>query len=225
MERVSRIDTAYAADRAAALAGVPTSTLHYWAREEILVPSVSQERVKLWSLADLMSLRTISWLRGSKANPAGHEIPATSMPAVRRALTALRGLDLSLWGTDGQSTVLVDHQGRIHIRQPSGMVVRPLRDGLQQVVADEVLDLAAPFFEQGRLGPDLRRPRPLLRIVPGKLAGAPHIAQTRLETEAVYALSQRGMSPARIATLYPFTSPAAISEAIDLEDQLHGKAA
>lgn len=33
--------------------------LHYWARQEILVPSVSPERVKLWSYGDLMALRTI----------------------------------------------------------------------------------------------------------------------------------------------------------------------
>jgi DNA-binding transcriptional MerR regulator len=41
---------AYAADRAAALSGVPQSTIHWWARNEILIPSVSAERVKLWSM-------------------------------------------------------------------------------------------------------------------------------------------------------------------------------
>lgn len=38
---------AYQADRAAALSGVPLSTVHWWAREEILVPSISAQRVKL----------------------------------------------------------------------------------------------------------------------------------------------------------------------------------
>lgn len=50
---------AYTAERAAALSGVPKSTIHYWARQDILVPSVSAERVKLWSYGDLMALRTI----------------------------------------------------------------------------------------------------------------------------------------------------------------------
>lgn len=50
---------AYTAERAAALSGVPKSTVHNWARQDILVPSVSAERVKLWSYGDLMALRTI----------------------------------------------------------------------------------------------------------------------------------------------------------------------
>ncbi|HZO49924.1 MAG TPA: MerR family transcriptional regulator [Gaiellaceae bacterium] len=50
---------AYTADRASALSGVPKSTLHYWARIEILVPRISPERIKLWSYPDLMALRTI----------------------------------------------------------------------------------------------------------------------------------------------------------------------
>jgi len=37
----------YTAERAAALSGVPKSTIHYWAREGVLAPSVSAEKVKL----------------------------------------------------------------------------------------------------------------------------------------------------------------------------------
>ncbi len=44
--------------RRAALSGVPKSTVHYWSRQGILVPSVSPERVKLWSYGDLMALRS-----------------------------------------------------------------------------------------------------------------------------------------------------------------------
>jgi DNA-binding transcriptional MerR regulator len=52
---------AYTADRAAALSGVPRSTVHYWASHDILTPSVSSQRVKLWSFADLLALRVIYW--------------------------------------------------------------------------------------------------------------------------------------------------------------------
>ena len=38
---------AYPAERAAALSGVTLSTVHWWARNDVLVPSVSVERVKL----------------------------------------------------------------------------------------------------------------------------------------------------------------------------------
>jgi DNA-binding transcriptional MerR regulator len=87
---------AYTADRAAALSGVPKSTIHYWARKGYLVPSVSAERVKLWSYTDLLALRTIYWLRQPKRTHEGQEIPASTMPAVRRALQALQALDLGV---------------------------------------------------------------------------------------------------------------------------------
>jgi uncharacterized protein (DUF433 family) len=217
--------TAYPADRAAALAGVPQSTVHYWAREGILVPSVSAEKLKLWSFADLMGLRTIAWLRRRKISAAGHDIPHATMPKVRRALRALEGLDLSLWTADAGSTVLVDPNGEIIIRHSPGLV-RPVgHAGELQTVALDFLDLMAPFNAEDRAGPDLRRPRPRLRIVPGKLAGAPHIERTRLETQAVHALARRGLEPERIVRLYPFTDLEAIREAIDLENQLQRIAA
>jgi hypothetical protein len=80
---------AYTADRAAALSGVPRSTIHWWARERILVPSVSPSRQRLWSFADLMGLRTIYWLRRGKTTESGVDVPATSMGAVRAALVSL----------------------------------------------------------------------------------------------------------------------------------------
>jgi uncharacterized protein (DUF433 family) len=50
----------------------------------------------------------------------------------------------------------------------------------------------------------LLRPRELLRIVPRKLSGAPHVLDTRVETQAIAALSQRGYAPDKIRELYPF---------------------
>jgi DNA-binding transcriptional MerR regulator len=73
---------AYTADRASALSGVPKSTVHYWSRHELLSPSVSAEKVKLWSYADLMGLRIIYWLRQRKTDSAGAEIPRTSVKAI-----------------------------------------------------------------------------------------------------------------------------------------------
>src|SRR5579859_911821 len=104
---------AYTADRAAALSGVPKTTIHWWAREEILIPSVSPVRVKLWSYGDLLGLRTIAWLRATKTDEAGAAIPKTAMPMVRVALDALRGLDLGLWSDESTPNVGVDRGGRI----------------------------------------------------------------------------------------------------------------
>ena len=104
---------AYTADRTAALSGVPKSTVHYWARRGILVPSISDVRIKLWSYSDLMSLRTIAWLRATKTAPDGHDVPATAMSAVRRALQELLELDLGLWTEDVGPGVAVDRRGKI----------------------------------------------------------------------------------------------------------------
>lgn len=208
---------AYSADRAAALSGVPKSTVHYWARKEILVPSISDVRVKLWSYSDLMSLRTIAWLRATKTAPDGQDVPATAMPAVRRALNELAKLDLDLWVEDVGPSVAVDRRGKIvldlgdHPRHADG----------QQLLDADQFQLLRPFEISRELrGPDLVAPRPRLRIVPGKLSGAPHVHRTRIETEALAALARRGMEAARIVLLYPVISKADVSDALDLERQL-----
>src|ERR1035437_8112356 len=104
----------YTADRAAALSGVPLSTVRWWANHEILVPSVSQTRVMLWSYADLMQLRIIHWLRKPKVGKdERREIPASTMNAVRRARGRLASLDLELWTEEGGPSVRVDHRGTV----------------------------------------------------------------------------------------------------------------
>jgi len=207
---------AYTADRAAALSGVPWSTVHYWARKEILVPSVSPSRVKLWSYTDLMGLRTISWLRQRKVSTTGWDVPATTMPAVRRALAALANLDVELWSEEGGPSVRVDLNGEIFILTDWG-AERP--DGARPLDED-MLNLIEPFQLRAARGPDLQRPRPNLRIVPGKLSGSPHIAHSRIETLAVAALADRGFDSEKISRLYPQVMPIALVEAVDLERQL-----
>jgi uncharacterized protein (DUF433 family) len=206
---------AYTAERAAALSGVPMRTVHDWARKEILVPSISPTRIKLWSYSDLMGLRTIYWLRRTKQTDSGSDIPATSMAAVRRARAELRALDLDLWNEDGGPSVRVDAAGKVVI--VSGGRAEAER---QQVMAD-TLDLIAPFqTTEGLRGPDLIAPRPRLRIVPGKLGGSPHVQRSRVETRALAALVGRGMSRGNVVQLYPALDPGAINEAIELEEQL-----
>lgn len=207
---------AYTAERAAALSGVPRSTVHYWAREKILVPSISATRVKLWSYPDLMGLRTIYWLRQTKDAGDGPEVPRTSMHAVRRALKTLRSLELELWTEDGGPNVAVDRAGRVVIN-PDEV---PMTADFQHFLSSDLVNLVAPFPAREAWGPDLRAPRPLLRIVPGKLSGSPHIARTRIETIALAALAKRGLETAKVYTLYPVVETGAIDEALDLERQL-----
>lgn len=209
---------AYTADRAAALSGVPRSTVHYWARKDILVPSVSPLRVRLWSYADLMGLRTIYWLRQPKSSGPSAEVPASTMSQVRRALEALRALDLRLWTEECGPAVAVDRRGEILVLEAGGETVTTLQG--QQAFDADMLDLVAPFpTERGARGPDLRAPRPSLRMLPGKLAGSPHVRRTRVETEALAAVSRR-LSRKRVYQLYPALEQHAVDEALDLESQL-----
>lgn len=208
---------AYTADRAAGLSGVPKSTIHYWARKGILVPSISPDRVKLWSYSDLMGLRTISWLRRDKGG-AGHDVPASSMRAVRRALETLADLDMKLWTEDSGPSVCVDGGGHVFLNTVDGP-----RTSDGQAFLDGTLDLIEPFTVAGASGPDLHRPRPSLRIVPGKLSGAPHILGTRIETEAIAAIARRNFTHGEIAALYPEIQIEAVAEAVDLESQMSGR--
>lgn len=214
-------DGTYEAARAAALAGVPLSTVYDWARKEVIVPSVSQSRVKLWSYADLMALRITSWLRQPKRDG---EVPASSMTAVRMAMKLLRESGDSLWSTneagDHRSPLLVSRSGEIHVR--SGAEVSTLAG---QLAMGEILNPLGPFDAEGHRGPDLVRPRPHLRIVPGKVAGEPHLAGSRITSLSVAALSLRGFDLERIAVMYPDEDPAAILDAIDLEHDLAPAAA
>src|SRR5687768_2128943 len=79
----------YDASRAAALSGVPKTTIYYWANNGILLPSISSEQTRLWSFQDLLAIRLIQWFRKEKATPDG-VIPATQMITIRRALRRLK---------------------------------------------------------------------------------------------------------------------------------------
>lgn len=211
---------AYPADRAAALSGVPQSTVHYWAREAILVPSISAQKVKLWSYSDLMGLRIIYWLRQTKTAPDGAAVPRTTMLAVKRALKQLAELDLSLWSEDAGPTVNVDRGGQILVRSEPDREA-PHRQRTLPAKEDDFLSVIDAFeAAEGARGPDLHTPRPSLRIVPGKLGGAPHVAHTRLESQALGALAESGLPLAKIYRLYPDFEHRAIDDALDLERQL-----
>lgn len=219
---------AYSAERAAALSGVPKSTVHYWARHGFLVPSVSIEKPKLWSYADLLRLRVIYWLRQPKDQlgrtiprkspiPDRQPIPPTTMRAIQRAFSKLAELDLDLF--DGvRPAIRVDHLGEVYLPW-GGRPVRE-RDG-QLVIEPGVIDLIAPFeVARGQRGPDLVAPRPHLRIIPSKLSGSPHVEGTRVETEALHALEGDGFSVDQITELYPALPRVGIDEALALERQL-----
>lgn len=214
MSELMEIGGAYTADRAAALSGVPKSTIYYWARRGHLLPSVARKPL-LWSYTDLLALRTIYWLRQPK-KAFDREVPATSMPKVQRALKQLRSVDLGLFD-QGRPIVAVTLSGDVVF--DADAVPLQLVEG--QYLERELVDIVGPFEGlEGTRGPDLAWPRSTVQILPGKISGAPHIAGTRLPTQSIYALADRGLSVERLGKIYPFVSPQSLQESIDLELQL-----
>ncbi len=206
---------AYPADRAAALAGIPKSTLHYWARTELVVPSISSSKLKRWSYADLLLLRLIDWLRQDK--PPDLKIAKTSIRRIRQTLARAEDLGEHLMSEGFE--VYVDQGGGLVFGGKLGLHI-PLGHGIAQGRLDTKVDLVRPFEAHGLHGPDLVQPRASLRIVPGKLSGEPHVEQTRIPTQMLAALSRRGFGPARIVDLYPALRIESVEEALDLERQL-----
>ncbi len=164
-----------------------------------------------------MALRTIYWLRQRKVTSEGSDIPASTMPAVRRAIRHLHDLDLDMWTEEGGPRVAVDPSGEIYL-QRSEEEVEDLYGG--RPLDKDLLNLIEPFATKTTSGPDLQRPREHLRIVPGKLSGSPHIAHTRLETVTIASLRDRGFRPDGIGRMYPNVAPVGLFEAVDLEQQL-----
>lgn len=214
---IGHFGAAYVADRAAGLAGIPRSTLHYWAREGIWTPSVSDTRVKLWSYADLLGLRLIDWLRQDKDE---FRIPRSSMKKIRAALASVESFGQRLQADSLR--VWVDRKGGIVLGLEHEVFVA-LRGGfLQRLVGTEV-DLIDAFASRaGVKAPNLMVPRPTLRIIPGKLSGEPHVMNTRIPTTAIVALKRRGLQQREIVELYPGLVERNVEEAIDLEEQLEG---
>ena len=212
------IGGAYSADRAAALSGVPRRTIYYWARKGHLVPAVSQSPL-LWSYTDLLALRTLYWLRQPK-RAFDREVPATSMGKVRQALEELKKLNLDLFEGD-RPIVTVTLKGEISV----DVEAKPLQVVEGQYLERELVDLIGPFEGlEGTRGPDLAWPRPTVQILPRKISGAPHIAGTRLPTQSLSALAERGFTVDLLAEIYPFVSRDSLGDSIDLEKQLQQNA-
>ena len=232
-------DGCYEARRAAALSGVPVSTVYRWARLGIVEPSVSPTKIKLWSYADLMALRVVYWLRHPKqvqdtevaAGPrpgarvavidaadgwVSHEVRRSPMGDVRRALAELEHRGLDIWddAAEPNSPLQVDHSGKIWL-QVDGVAER---DG--QAALPGILDLLGPFECGHQRGPDLLRPRPRLRIIPGKMSGEPHLAGSRITTQVAAALYERIPDATRIAALYGGLDAGGFEEAIEFEHSL-----
>ena len=181
-----------------------------------MVPSVARTKVKRWSYADLLMLRLVDWLRQDK--PDYQDVARVSVQMIRQRLERTEDLGEQL--LDRGLVVWVDHKGQLVLEEPGGGMHVPLGHGFAQEVVDTKVNLVRPFGFEGLRGPDLVRPRPTLRIVPGKLSGEPHVEATRIPTRRLATLARRGFAEERILEMYSVLDPTNVAEAIDLEGQL-----
>ena len=206
----------YNARRAAALAGVPLRTLSYWAQTGLYRPSIApQPRTRLWSWADLLALRAIDWLRRKKGEG---EPLSVNTAQIRRALAQLDAAGYA--PSDLHRLVLVSQGGVLFLKTEDALTVKA-RPG-QQILMPDTLKLVPAYLGKG---PDLLIPRPMLRILPGKLHGEPHVQETRIASATLFALHDAGYTMEQIRSMYPQASPEAIKDAIDLEQSLNRSAA
>ena len=139
------------------------------------------------------------------------------MTRVREALAELDERGLDIWDDSGgnlSSPLRVDVSGQIWL-DVDGV---PLHEG--QAALPGSLDLLGPFDLADRNGPDLRRPRPNLRIVPGRVSGEPHLAKSRITTLSAAALYQNLGDLAAVAALYPGFGVEAFKDAVEFERSL-----
>jgi uncharacterized protein (DUF433 family)/DNA-binding transcriptional MerR regulator len=199
----------YNAQRAAALSGVPKSTLHYWAREGIYQPSIALgPRDRLWSWGDLLALRAIDWFRRNKTEDA---LPRASMRQIREALEAMdrHGLSRDELGR----IIAIDQGGRLYLQVAEAPVFTTPRG---QGALHDFLELVQPYNS----APHLLEPRPLVRIRPGKLHGEPHVLRTRVPTATIFQLRQMGYELVELGAMYPMATPEALAQAIEFEQSL-----
>jgi uncharacterized protein (DUF433 family) len=69
-------------------------------------------------------------------------------------------------------------------------------------------------------GPHLVEPKDNVRILPGTLAGQPHVKDKRIPTELVIDLADQGFPAEMIRRAYPALEDEDIRDAIDFEQEL-----
>lgn len=118
---------------------------------------------------------------------------------------------------DDVCALLVTADGHVFLRTDAPVLVEPLTGQRRH---EQLNVLGEVRLANMMVGPDLIRPRPALRIVPGKLAGEPHVEGTRITSRMIAGLAGRGFDVERILKLYPRLTRAAAEQAVDLEESV-----
>jgi uncharacterized protein (DUF433 family) len=136
----------------------------------------------------------------------------------RRIREAIEAIDRrALSRTDLHDIVVRTERGELYMNVDVKLI-RADRSGQFAMT-----ELAVVYPYKG--SPDLLQPCPLLRIIPGKLHGEPHLVNTRISSATIYALHSDGFPLAQIREMYPEADLEALVQAVDLEQPLQQRAA
>jgi uncharacterized protein (DUF433 family)/DNA-binding transcriptional MerR regulator len=195
---------AYEPRVAAALTGATLGQLGYWRKTGVLAPELSEARPVLYSLRDLIALRTAVYLRTDR-----------SLQAIRKALQTLHDIG----ETDHLSSYRLVSQGRksIALVRDDGAVDLVERPG-QSLTVVKLGDVLRSFPLGDVEVPNLLHPRRRLSVDPQVRGGHPVVAGTRVPFELVASLVRDGVAPEKIADFYPSVTAAAARDAADFAD-------
>jgi uncharacterized protein (DUF433 family) len=137
----------------------------------------------------------------------------TSLQKIRRALNTLRE-DLGE-REHLSSYVLVAGPDTIYLAAPDH-AVDLIKGG--HVVIHQMVDVLAPFYQDGRKIPDLLAPREHVAVDESVRGGEPVIQGTRIPASDVAALVRDGIPPDQISEFYAGVSAEAARDAADFTD-------
>ena len=201
------------------LSGASVRQLAYWRKqvpafEPLLIPEGKRGRAFLYSIADVVALRSIVYLREEK-----------SLPKIRRAVGYLRAIEAEDW-THLADYTLQRTESTIYVLRRDGSIVdleahpgHKMIDPGESIESVPMQKVLAPFKSQrGRDVPDFRHPRPHLTIQRDVLGGYPVLDGTRIPYDAVASLVADGVSNEAVLRLYPTAPLASLQPARELSD-------
>jgi uncharacterized protein (DUF433 family) len=203
------------------MSGATRAQLAYWRKHiepfgALLVPEGKRGRALLYSIADVLALRSIVYLREEK-----------SLPKIRRAVAFLRAIEQEDWTHLADYTLvrvpetiyLLREDGEIvDLEAAPGNEVIPLGDEPDRRDVRMQLVLSAFQSSTGREVPDFRVPRPGIRIERSVLGGYPVVEGTRVPYDAIATLAVDGADYEVVRSLYPSVPESVLGSARELSE-------
>lgn len=206
---------------ASVLSGASRAQLAYWRKHvepfgPLFVPEGRHGRTLLYSVADLLALRSIVYLREEK-----------SLPKIRRAVAFLRAIEQDDWThladytlertaetifllrADGSAVDLVQSPGQETLAPSAGLDVDRVKMGKV---------LASFTSATGTRVPAFLEPRPGISIDRRVLGGFPSILGTRIPYDAIASLVADGATYAVVHALYPTVPESALAPAAEFAE-------